>query len=209
MELMKAILWSYDGKRVTEWHHIINNVVHKELVKIRNRKGCPLAPFIYHMYTRYGALRTRKHEEWTRRQRMEDTEPCVDPEPTQKEEYPDREVIDLEELPEPAQMTKKAKKLDPNQAGPSKAPRPPTIRANWVGGATPSLFFSAQEEKEEKEEEEQEREEEEEEEEESTPLLQRTRAQQKRVEEVAEASGDQSEDPDDQHEEEHDGNESG
>lgn len=97
-----------------------------------------------------------------------------------KEEDADREVIDLEGSLELAWKTKKAKKLEPNQAGPCRAPQPPTTRANRVGGATPSLFFLAQEEEEEEEGEEQEQEregeEEEEEEEESTPLLRRTKA---------------------------------
>lgn len=79
IKLIKAILWSYDSKRVVGWHHIINVVVHKELAKIGNQKGCPLAPFIYHLYAPYGGLTTGECEEWTRKQLMKDTEPYVDP----------------------------------------------------------------------------------------------------------------------------------
>jgi hypothetical protein len=63
LKLMKTIHEAYSNERVCGWGLILDDVVFREVSKIGGRKGCPLAPFIYHLYARYGILTTRKKEE--------------------------------------------------------------------------------------------------------------------------------------------------
>lgn len=129
--LMKAIYESYSAKQVCGRHHIINEVVHKEFAKIGSKKGCHPAPFIHHLYAPYGVLTTREKEEWTKKQPLEETEPYVDRELIPEEnEDSDREVIDLEGGPEPAQKSKKTKNSEQSQAGPSRTRNTSILRAN-------------------------------------------------------------------------------
>jgi hypothetical protein len=45
------------------WRIIVRELVNREAVKLRGTKGCPLTPFLYHLYSQYRCLTNR---EWVR-----------------------------------------------------------------------------------------------------------------------------------------------
>lgn len=61
----------------------MEEVVSREVGKIGGKKGCPLAPFIYHLYARYGILTSKEREQWEEKKELEDREP-----PSDREEAP-------------------------------------------------------------------------------------------------------------------------
>lgn len=59
-QLLKTIMESYEGRRVIGWGHIVEDLVAKVAKKVNNKKGCPLAPFLYHLYAQYDCLNPRE-----------------------------------------------------------------------------------------------------------------------------------------------------
>lgn len=128
LKLMKALYGAYSGERVCGWQHILHEVVKREVAKIGSKKGCPLAPFIYHLYARYGILTTREKEAWRSRQDLEETETHVDREPEPEEEGledTDREVIDLEGEPKPRSRGRKRRRRARQEEAAPASPREP------------------------------------------------------------------------------------
>ena len=80
LKLLKAIYGAYTGKRMCVWGHILQEVLSREVPKIGGKKGCPLFPFIYHLYFRFGILTTREKEDWRTRQELPPTPPLPTPE---------------------------------------------------------------------------------------------------------------------------------
>jgi hypothetical protein len=56
----------------------------REAKKLGNKKGCPLTPFMFHLYDKYGCLTAREREQWESCRRIMDRES-----PRAREENPD------------------------------------------------------------------------------------------------------------------------
>lgn len=49
-KLLKAIFDSFSDNHLIGWDIILEDVISKEVSKVSNKKGCPLAPFLYYQY---------------------------------------------------------------------------------------------------------------------------------------------------------------
>lgn len=60
IKLAKATYSAYLQCWKIGWGIIPHKLTKKEALKIRGTKGCPLAPFVYHLYAQHGLLTDRK-----------------------------------------------------------------------------------------------------------------------------------------------------
>ena len=118
LKLLKVIYGAYTGKCMCGWGHILQEVLSREVPKIGGKKECPLSPFIYHLYFRFGILTTREKEDWRTCQELPPTPPL----PTLEEMAPRAgegvqdegaaTAVDWDEEPELTGQGKKRKARD-------------------------------------------------------------------------------------------------
>ena len=70
MGILRTIYGAYTGKRMCGWQHLLCKMVERELAKLGNKKGCPLAPYLMHLYAHAGVL-TRGERDTLELQRMD------------------------------------------------------------------------------------------------------------------------------------------
>jgi hypothetical protein len=75
IKLTKTIYEAYFNTRKTGWRLIVDELVVREARKLGNRKGCPLTPFLFHLYDKYGCLTAREREQWENCRRIMNWEP--------------------------------------------------------------------------------------------------------------------------------------
>jgi hypothetical protein len=63
IKLMKAIYEAYFNYRKIGWGLIVEEFVIREARKLGNKKGCPLTPFLFHLYDKYRCLTAREREQ--------------------------------------------------------------------------------------------------------------------------------------------------
>jgi hypothetical protein len=98
IKLMKAIYEAYFNYRKIGWGLIVEEFVIREARKLGNKKGCPLTPFLFHLYDKYGCLTAREREQWDNCRRIMNREstrvPEEDPDESEDEDSSDEEEQD-------------------------------------------------------------------------------------------------------------------
>jgi hypothetical protein len=62
IKLAKGIYSPLHYNKTIGWGILVQEIVDREASKIRGTKGCPIAPFLYHMYDKHGCLSDREKE---------------------------------------------------------------------------------------------------------------------------------------------------
>lgn len=67
-KLLRSIFGAYIGSRECSWGLILEDVFYWKWQKIGSKKRCPLAPFLYHLYSTYGVFTNWERYEWEQNQ---------------------------------------------------------------------------------------------------------------------------------------------
>jgi hypothetical protein len=91
IKLVKCIYFALVYKKATRWGIIVQKLVNGEAGKIGGTKGCPLTPFLYHLYPQHRCLTDREKVKLEKRPVQPDWNPARKPANTLgREASPDR-----------------------------------------------------------------------------------------------------------------------
>ena len=101
IKLTKTIYEAYFNTRKTGWGLIVDELVVREARKLGSKKGCPLTPFLFHLYDKHGCLKAKEREQWENCRRIMDREPPRaregNPDESEDEDSPDEEEREEQE----------------------------------------------------------------------------------------------------------------